>query len=142
RTQSTTKVGNIEFLTNGPLFKLPAGDVTTSIRVAGRTNDLSGKSFRSGLYSASDISRDIGAVRGNISIPITSRRRAVLDAIGDFSINANFEIEQLSDFGRLTTTGYGFNWSPITQVQAIVSFINDSNAPTPAQLGNPMVTTP
>ncbi|WP_164040920.1 hypothetical protein, partial [Serratia marcescens] len=50
RTQSTTKVGNIEFLTNGPLFKLPAGDVTTSIRVAGRTNDLSGKSFRSGLY--------------------------------------------------------------------------------------------
>lgn len=141
-TQSTTKVGNIEFLTNGPLFKLPAGDVTTSIRVAGRTNDLSGKSFRSGQYSASDISRDIGAVRGNITVPITSRRRAVLDAVGDFSVNANFEIEQLSDFGRLTTTGYGFNWSPITQVQAIVSFINDSNAPTPGQLGNPVVTTP
>ncbi len=141
-TESTTRVGNVEFLTNGPLFKLPAGDVTGSIRVAGRTNDLSGKSFRSGLYSASDISRDTGAIRGNISIPITSRRRAVLDAIGDFSVNANIEVEQLSDFGRLTTTGYGFNWSPITQVQAIVSFIDDSNAPTPGQLGNPVVTTP
>ncbi|MFS2109537.1 TonB-dependent receptor, partial [Sphingomonas sp. Sphisp140] len=141
-TESTTKVGNVEFLTNGPLFKLPAGDVTGSIRVAGRTNDLSGRSFRSGVYSASDISRDTGAIRGNISIPITSRRRAVLDAIGDFSVNANIEVEQLSDFGRLTTTGYGFNWSPITQVQAIVSFIDDSNAPTPGQLGNPVVTTP
>jgi len=141
-TESTTKVGNVEFLTNGPLFKLPAGDVTGSIRVAGRTNDLSGRSFRSGVFSSSDISRDTGAVRGNISIPITSRRRAVLDAIGDFSINANIEVEQLSDFGRLTTTGYGFNWSPITQVQAIVSFIDDSNAPTPGQLGNPVVTTP
>jgi len=141
-TESTTKVGNVEFLTNGPLFKLPAGDVTGSIRVAGRTNDLSGRSFRSGVFSSSDISRDTGAVRGNISIPITSRRRAVLDAIGDFSVNANIEVEQLSDFGRLTTTGYGFNWSPITQVQAIVSFIDDSNAPTPGQLGNPVVTTP
>ncbi|HWU95338.1 MAG TPA: hypothetical protein VN029_07055, partial [Sphingomonas sp.] len=141
-TESTTRVGNVEFLTNGALFKLPAGDVTTSIRVAGRTNDLSGRSFRSGVFSNSDISRDTGSIRGNISVPIASRRRAVLDAIGDFSINANIEVEQLSDFGRLTTTGYGFNWSPITQVQAIVSVIDDSNAPTPGQLGNPVVTTP
>ncbi|WHU01649.1 TonB-dependent receptor [Sphingomonas sp. NIBR02145] len=141
-TESTTKVGNVEFLTNGALFKLPAGDVITSIRVAGRTNDLSGRSFRSGVFSNSDISRDTGSIRGNISVPIASRRRAVLDAIGDFSINANIEVEQLSDFGRLTTTGYGFNWSPITQVQAIVSVIDDSNAPTPGQLGNPVITTP
>jgi hypothetical protein len=141
-TESTTRVGNVEFLTNGPIFKLPAGDVTGSIRVAGRTNDLSGRSFRSGVFSNSDISRDTGSIRGNISVPIASRRRAVLDAIGDFSINANIEVEQLSDFGRLTTTGYGFNWSPITQVQAIVSFIDDSNAPQPGQLGNPVVTTP
>ncbi len=141
-TESTTRVGNVEFLTNGPIFKLPAGDVTGSIRIAGRTNDLSGRSFRSGVFSNSDISRDTGSIRGNISVPIASRRRAVLDAIGDFSINANIEVEQLSDFGRLTTTGYGFNWSPITQVQAIVSFIDDSNAPQPGQLGNPVVTTP
>ena len=73
---------------------------------------------------------------------IASRRRAVLDMLGDLSVNANFEVEQLSDFGRLTTTGYGFNWSPITQVQAIVSFIDDSNAPAPGQLGNPVLVTP
>ncbi|NYT41719.1 TonB-dependent receptor [Sphingomonas sp. R-74633] len=140
--ESTTKVGNIEFLTNGSLLKLPAGDITTSLRVAGRTNDLSSTSSRLGVVTAGAVSRDTGSVRGNISIPLTSRRRAFLDAIGDLSVNANFEVEQLSDFGRLTTTGYGFNWSPITQVQAIVSFIDDSNAPSPGQLGNPTVVTP
>lgn len=141
-TESTAKVGNVEFLTNGTLFKLPAGDVTTSLRIAGRTNDLSSTSSRLGVQTRGTVSRDTGAVRGNISIPLTSRRRAFLDAVGDLSINANFEIEQLSDFGRLTTTGYGFNWSPITQVQAIVSFIDDSNAPSPGQLGNPTLITP
>jgi hypothetical protein len=141
-TESTAKVGNVEFLTNGSVLKLPAGDMTASLRVAGRTNDLSSTSSRLGVITAGAVSRDTGAVRGNISIPLTSRRRAFLDAIGDLSINANFEIEQLSDFGRLTTTGYGFNWSPITQIQGIVSFIDDSNAPTPGQLGNPTLITP
>ncbi|MEP9359012.1 TonB-dependent receptor [Sphingomonas sp. KR3-1] len=141
-SESTAKVGNVEFLTNGSLFKLPAGDVTTSLRVAGRTNDLDSRTSRLGVVTTGAVSRDTGSVRGNISIPIASRRRAFLDAIGDLSINANFEVEQLSDFGRLTTTGYGFNWSPITQVQAIVSFIDDSNAPSPGQLGNPTLVTP
>jgi hypothetical protein len=141
-SESTAKVGNIEFLTNGPLLKLPAGDVTTSLRVAGRTNDLDSRTSRLGLVTLGAVSRDTGSVRGNISIPLTSRRRAFLDVIGDLSVNANFEVEQLSDFGRLTTTGYGFNWSPITQVQAIVSVIDDSNAPSPGQLGNPTLFTP
>ena len=141
-TESTAKVGNVEFLTNGSVLKLPAGDMTASLRVAGRTNDLSSTSSRLGVITAGAVSRDTGSVRGNITIPLTSRRRAFLDAIGDLSINANFEVEQLSDFGRLTTTGYGFNWSPITQVQAIVSFIDDSNAPSPGQLGNPTLITP
>lgn len=140
--ESTAKVGNVEFLTNGSVLKLPAGDMTASVRVAGRTNDLSSRASRLGVITNGSVARDTGSVRGNITIPIASRRRAVLDAIGDFSINANIEVEQLSDFGRLTTTGYGFNWSPITQVQAIVSFIDDSNAPNPGQLGNPLLVTP
>ncbi|MDG2533717.1 TonB-dependent receptor [Sphingomonas sp. HITSZ_GF] len=141
-TESTAKVGNVEFLTSGAVAKLPAGDMTASLRIAGRTNDLSSTSSRLGVVTGSTISRDTGSVRGNVTVPITSRRRAFLDAIGDLSVNANFEVEQLSDFGRLTTTGYGFNWSPITQVQAIVSFIDDSNAPAPGQLGNPTLITP
>jgi len=146
-TETNQGLGNVEFLTNGALFKVPAGDVNTSIRVTGQTLDYSNKSFRVGplnqrVLTEGKVSRDTGSVRGNISIPITSRRRAVLDAIGDLSINGNVQIEQVSDFGQLTTTGYGLNWTPIPQIQAIVSVIDDSNAPTAQQLGDPLVSTP
>jgi hypothetical protein len=139
---TTASTGNVEFLTNGPLFSLPAGKVNASIRVRGNTNDLSGESFRRGLTTNSDISRDTAGIRGNINLPVSSRRTAVLDAIGDLTLNGNFEVQQLSDFGRLVTTGYGFNWSPITQVQARVNWVNDSDAPSPQTLGNPVITTP
>lgn len=139
---SRSSVGRIDMLTNGPLFALPAGNVNASVRVAGQTRDFSSDSFRRGIPTSADIARDSASVRGNIDLPIASRRNAVLDTIGDFSLSANFEVEQLSDFGRLTSTGYGFNWSPIPQVRALVNWTRDSNAPSPQQLGNPTVTTP
>lgn len=140
--RSTASTGNVEFLTNGPLFALPAGKVNASIRVRGRTNDLSSASFRNGVTSAANVSRDSVGVRGNLNVPIASRRNDVLQPIGDLTLNANVEVEQLSDYGRLTEVGYGFNWSPIAQVQARVNWTQDSNAPSPALLGNPVLTTP
>ncbi len=140
--RSVSTAGNVQFLTNGPLFSLPAGKANASIRVRGSTDDLSSESFRFGATTASDISRDTVGVRGNLNLPITSRRNAVLDAIGDLTLNANFEVEQLSDFGRLVATGYGFNWSPIPQVQARVNWTDDSNAPSSQNLGAPVITTP
>ncbi|WP_423606060.1 TonB-dependent receptor [Sphingomonas sp. MS122] len=139
---SQSSLARIDALTNGPLFKLPAGDVTTSIRIAGTTRDLSSQSFRSGVFRETEISRDTASVRGNINLPIASRNRAVLSAIGDLSIFANAEVEEVSDFGRLTTTGYGLNWRPLTQVTFIANWTNDSNAPSPEQLGDPVISTP
>ncbi len=139
---SRSGIGKIDLMTNGALFKLPAGDANVTVRVSGTTSDFSSDSFRRGIVSRADISRDSAAVRGNINLPIASRRLAVLDAIGDLSVNANFEVEQFSDFGRLVTTGYGFNWSPIAPIRAVVSWTQDSNPPTAQALGNPLVTTP
>jgi hypothetical protein len=141
-SNTLSSVGNVDMLTNGPLFALPAGKVNASLRVAARTSDFSSDFFRSGITRQTDISRDSASVRGNIDVPIASRRGAFLDAVGDVSINGNFEIEQLSDFGRLVTTGYGLTWSPITQIRAIVSVTDDSNAPSAQQLGNPILITP
>ena len=141
-SNTLSSVGTVDMLTSGPLFAMPAGKVNASLRVAARTSDFSSDFFRSGVTRHTDIARDSASLRGNIDVPIASRRSAVLDAVGDLSINGNFEIEQLSDFGRLVTTGYGLTWSPITQVRAIVSVTDDSNAPSAQQLGNPTLVTP
>lgn len=139
---SRSTVGRIDLLTNGPLFKLPAGDVRASIRASGQTQDFSSESFRRGITSESDIARDRGSVRGNISVPLTSDRRAFLGFLGDLSVDASLEVEQLSDFGQLTSTTYGANWQPVNGIRALVSWTRDSNAPSPQQLGDPVLLTP
>lgn len=132
----------LDFATFGSLFKLPAGDVRASVRVLGQTDDQHSVSSLANRLQSGDIARDTGSIRGNLTIPLTSRRNGVLDAIGDLSITGNLEVEQLSDFGRLTSATYGLNWSPITQIRANISVANDRNAPDPSELGDPVLVTP
>lgn len=132
----------VDFSTYGSLFALPAGNVRASVRVAGRSEDQHSESWIANRFQSGDVARDTASIRGNITLPLTSRRNAVLDAIGDLSLTGNLEVEQLSDFGRLTSTTYGLSWSPIPQIQANVSIVDDRNAPDADQLGNPVLVTP
>ncbi|MCX8477695.1 MAG: TonB-dependent receptor [Sphingomonas sp.] len=141
-SKSVTNNASVDFTTFGSLFKLPAGDVRATVRVAGRSQDQDSRSWIAGRFQAGDISRDTGSVRGNLTLPLTSRSRGVLGAIGELSINGNLEVEQLSDFGRLVSTGYGLNWTPIREIRANISINDDRGAPSPAQLGNPILVTP
>ncbi|MGP7795797.1 TonB-dependent receptor [Sphingomonas sp. CLY1604] len=142
RARSTSNSGEVEALANGPLFSLPAGDVTTAIRVGADTTNLSSRSFRAGLASAGDISRSSADGRINLDLPIASRSRAVLGFLGNLSVNGNAAVSQLSDYGTLTSYGYGVNWAPITAVRLIGSINEQELAPSAANLGNPVVVTP
>lgn len=142
RAVSVANVGTIDALVNGGFAALPAGDISASLRARARTSDLDSESLRSGLVSTNSIGRDEGSLQANIDLPIASRNRAVLTPLGNLSLNANAEVEQLSDFGTLVTYGYGVNWSPIDQVRFIASFTEEEGAPSAQQLGNPTIATP
>ncbi|WP_375395151.1 TonB-dependent receptor [uncultured Sphingomonas sp.] len=144
RAFSTSNSGGADVLVNGSLFALPAGSVSTSIRVGASASDFSGNSYRSqtGLAQSSDITRDIVNGQVNIDVPLTSRSKDVLPWIGTLSANLNVAVDHLSDFGTLTTVGYGANWSPIDAIRVLVSITDQGDAPTAQQLGNPLVTTP
>ena len=139
---STSSVGAVDALLRGPLLKLPAGDLSASIRLGARTSDFESASLRSGVARSGSVSRDGGSAQINIDLPIASRRRDVLGILGDLTLNANAEIERLSDFGSLVTTGYGVHWSPIKEVRFLASFTNDEGAPSAQQLGDPAIATP
>lgn len=141
-SQSLANVGSLDALVSGPVAELPAGQINTSIRVSGRTSDFSSSSFRSGIERASDIGRDSVNVQANLDVPIASRRLGILAPLGDLSLNGNVEVEHLSDFGRLVTTGYGAVWSPLREVRLIASVTNEEGAPSAQQLGDPIVFTP
>ncbi|MES2986752.1 MAG: TonB-dependent receptor [Pseudomonadota bacterium] len=142
RSSSTSSVGSIDALLRGPVLKLPAGDLSANVRIGGRTSDFDSNSLRSGIARSGSTSRDSGSVAVNMDLPIASRRREVLSFLGDLSLNANAEIERLSDFGSLITTGYGVRWSPIKQVRFIASFTDEEGAPSAQQLGDPTLATP
>lgn len=140
--QSVSNVGSIDGLVNGPLAELPAGAINTSLRLSGRTSDLDAQSRRAGQYVATDIGRTSGSARANLDLPIASRNKDVLSPIGNLSLNANAEVEQLSDFGTLFTYGYGANWSPVDGLRMLASFTEEEGAPSAQQLGNPVLDTP
>jgi hypothetical protein len=141
-SETSTRVANAELLATGPLFELPAGEVSTSVRIGAEHQSLSGETSRGGINQETDLSRNRGNIQASLDVPIASRRRDVLSAIGDLSVNLNAEAEQLSDFGTLTTFGAGLNWSPIEEVRVIASFTNEDGAPSMSQLGEPTVLVP
>lgn len=140
--RSTSSSGEVDALLNGRVFALPAGDVQASVKLGGETSDFSSRSTRFGVVQTGDVSRDIVNGQVNLDFPIANRDRQVLSAIGDLSLNVNAGADHLSDFGTLTTVGYGANWSPLEGVRFLASWTDQEDAPTAQQLGNPTITTP
>lgn len=142
RAKSVSSAAGLNALVAGSPFSLPAGEANTSIRVAATTTDFTSDSLRAGIANSTDLGRDSGSIRANIDLPIANAARDVLSALGRLSLNANAEVEKLSDFGTLTTYGYGVNWQPVTALRLLASVSHEENAPTQQQLGNPLITTP
>ncbi|GAA0726020.1 hypothetical protein GCM10009106_00550 [Sphingomonas japonica] len=140
--RSINNVGRIEGILNGDIVALPAGDISTTIKLGGRTTQLDGVSLRRGTIQETGLGRDSANGQISIDVPIADRGREVLAPIGDLSFNANAAIDQLSDFGTLTTLGYGLNWSPITEIRFIVSATHEEGAPSTGQVGDPVIATP
>jgi hypothetical protein len=142
RARSTSQTANAQLVLSGPTFELPAGQVSTTLRADVETRSLESETLRGGVSEQRDLSRDQGGLQANVDIPIASRRREVLSGLGDLSANANVEVNRLSDFGALTSVGYGLNWSPVRPLRLIASVTQEEGAPSIQQLGDPVVLTP
>ena len=141
RTRSTTSSGDIKGTANGKLFKLPAGDASTTLTLGGSTVHLDSSRTRLGASSSTSLSRTMGEAAINLDLPV-SRRGREFSALGNFTINANAEVDQLSDFGTLTTIGAGANFSPVDRLNFIASYTREEGPPTINQLGDPILDTP
>lgn len=142
RSRSASQSADARLVLNGPLFDLPAGGVTASLRAGADMRDFEGETLRAGVETLRSFSRDEVNAQGSLEIPIASRRDDVLAAIGDLSANVNAEVEHLSDFGTLRTFGYGLNWAPIDDIRLIASVTDEDGAPSVQQLGDPNILTP
>ncbi|MDO1557963.1 hypothetical protein Q0812_00800 [Brevundimonas sp. 2R-24] len=140
--QSLTQSGELDFVANGDLFSVPAGDVSASFRAGFNAVSLDSESVRSGLLTERELSRTQGGVQGNLNIPIASTRNEVLAGLGNLTLNLNAAYDELSDFGGLVTYGYGLNWRPNRQWSVIASVTDEEGAPSIQQLNDPVISTP
>ncbi|MBO9710288.1 MAG: TonB-dependent receptor [Caulobacter sp.] len=142
RAHSISDTANLQLVANGALARLPAGDLSATVKLGAEGSWLDASSWRGGVKSGNDPSRTSGNAQISLDLPITSRKNDFLAAAGDLSVNLNLAANHLSDFGTLTTVGYGATWSPVKPVSFIVSMTQQETAPTMSQLGGPMVYTP
>jgi len=142
RAKSTTDTADLQFVANRALAKLKAGDLSTTLKLGATGSRLEATSVRSGVQSDSTLSRGEGDVQLSFDLPLASRRKGVHAALGDLSANLNLAARQVSDFRTLTTVGGGVNWSPVRPLSLIASATRQENAPSIAQLGNPLIVTP
>ena len=140
--RSITDGGNIQVLANGPLARLPAGPLYASFKAGDTESVQASNATRLGVSQSFNDSRNDLNGQINLDLPVTSRRNNVLPAVGDFSLNFNGALNQLSDFGLLKTLGYGAVWTPKTGVNFVVSHTADQVAPSVQQLAGPLVVTP
>jgi len=139
RARETTASADMTGTANGTLFKLPAGNATTTLTLGGSTMHLD--SSRTRLSSSSSLSRTTGTAGINVDLPI-SRRGRDFSALGNLTLNGNAEVNRLSDFGTMTKIGAGVNYSPLNRLNFIASWTREEGAPSINQLGDPVLETP
>ncbi|MFL6772298.1 MAG: TonB-dependent receptor [Sphingomicrobium sp.] len=140
RARETTVSADINGTANGTLFKLPAGNASATFKLGASTVDLDSESRRQGIVNEGSLGRTTGTGSVNVDLPI-SRRNREFSALGNLTLNANAEVDRLSDFGTLTTIGAGANWSPVDRLNLITSWTREEGAPTINQLGDPLLIT-
>jgi len=141
-SRSISDSANLQFLANGPLFKLPAGDFYVSARGGDAQTWFGSTSTRGAQFQSVYLTRNDLTGQVNLDLPVASRKHHFLPLLGELSLNANASVDEVSRFGTLKAFGYGANWTPIAGYTLIFSHTNDQAAPTVQQLGNPVIYTP
>jgi len=133
--------GDVDAVANGTLFRLPAGDASTTLHVGAATIHQDSERRHEGVETSNSLGRTSANGSVNFDLPV-SRRNSDFGALGTLTLNANAKVEQLSDFGTLTTIGGGANWSPVRRLNLIGSWTREEGAPSVQQLGDPILETP
>ena len=128
RARATTDTGSLQMVSAGPLFALPAGPLSASIKVGLDASGFDAVSVRSGITQNSSLSRSDVSGRLSFDLPLTSTRNDVLAALGNLSVNVNVAGDRISSFGTLGGYGYGANWTPRKGISLIASFTEDRSA--------------
>jgi len=135
--RSTRRAFGLDGTATGPLFALPAGDASATLKLGLDRTDLDSRARRAGAVTSTNLGRTAGEASASLDLPLAKRA----SAIGRLTANANAKLTQLSDFGTLIDIGAGLNWSPAPRLTLLTSFTREEGPPSLQQLGGPLIET-
>jgi len=121
----------------GPVTTLPAGDVLATFDVRLDWQNITSSDTRSAV--GADLTRRNLSTGVNLVVPLTSRRDEFADALGDFTLNLQAGVDDLSDFGVLGDWNAGLTWKPFDKLDLSATYIWREVAPGLTALGNPRI---
>ena len=140
RTSSRSFDSLADLTLNGPVLRLPAGDLLAVIESRLDWNHLNSTSTFTGFGNAT-FRRNEQSLRAGLEIPLTSRD-SFLPEVGDLSASLELGRSHFSDAGSVNHYTYGLTWEPLPAVRLHGS-IDQTSVPAPIQtLGGPVVITP
>lgn len=139
--KSRSNTAKAELVLNGDVAEIPAGRVTSTLKLGGERVEQMSNALRNGAPVRTDYDRRTLSVQGDIDLPLASRAHEVVPALGELtaSVNAGYNVETFRD--RLAL-GAGLNWSPAQLVQVNLGFSEEQSAPNANQIVDPTVLTP
>jgi hypothetical protein len=93
RTRWKTTSADSDIVLNRALWRLPAGQVSTTLTGRVSTMELDSESLRMGVLQAVDLSRDIGQLQASVDVPLTRTGEGLGAAIGRLSANVNLGVQ-------------------------------------------------
>jgi hypothetical protein len=151
RTDAATRVGggdlagrsrsdslDLELLAIGAPLQLPAGDLGLTVKAGLGTRGIESVARRVTGDVRTDLSRGQRDLRFNLDIPLLRTE----DTDGRVTASLGHAIEDVAEVGVLSTTNVGLNASLGRKWRALLSVIDDENAPTMQQLGAAVIPTP
>ena len=136
-SRSTRRQLSLDGTATGPVFSLPAGEASATFKLGLDRSDIDSRARRAGTVTRADLGRTAGEASASLDLPLAKRA----SAIGRLTANVNAGIEQLSEFGTLTSIGAGLNWAPAPRLTLLTSVTREEGAPSLQQLGDPLVET-
>lgn len=141
RAKSKSKASKAELVLNGDVAEIPAGRISSTVKVGGEAVKQTSDAVRANVPTHSAYDRRAVSVQGDIDVPLASRSREVLPALGELtaSLNAGYDVQTYKD--RLAF-GAGLHWSPDKLLTFNLSVSQEETAPNANQIADPVVLTP
>lgn len=138
RIRTVIRSRSIELSGNGPLFRLPAGQLRLAAAI-GWTRDTLDSTI-DGMSSG--FGQTMRNARAAIDVPIASRSAGFLAPLGELALGGELRRSRVSGQGTLSSDTLTARWQPIEKLSLFGSLSRGRSPPSVSLLAEPLAETP